>query len=342
MWWCGGVHTNDDDATTKIIMQLEAGSTYQHAFCSRVHYLKSDEANLAAAHPASAAAMVSKEGYYSKKLYEAVCQNDIDTIKSCLDNGADVNYVETDFQVSVLHVACFESRNDILRMLIRNNVNLLEKDKNSGQTVIDLLQEILREYLENYPKSKYIYSAPTLKRFEAQHSILKFLNEFVHGKPTIKNLEMPIIYCSTDKNYCYVGFQASSTHKHIDLWQCYGACEWEIRSTSIGSATDKIYSTTFDVIFETAEQRNGNEDFLQSMLKPKFGKKMIAYPSNRHVAKIEPGYNFICMFFVLFCTRGPCRNLTFLPFASTPIFPVQSRHFLRSVASPYLPATTSL
>ena len=258
-----------------------------------MHYLKSDEANLAAAHPASAAAMVSKEGYYSKKLYEAVCQNDIDTIKSCLDNGADVNYVETDFQVSVLHVACFESRNDILRMLIINNVNLIGKDKNSGQTVIDLLQETLREYLENYPKSKYIYSAPTLKRFEAQHSVLKFLNEFVHGKPTIKNLKMPIIYCSTDKNYCYVGFQASSTHKHMDLWQCYGACEWEIRSTSIGSATDKIYSTTFDVIFETVEQRNGNEDFLQSMLKPKFGKKIIAYPSDRHVAEIEPGYNYI-------------------------------------------------
>ena len=67
----------------------------------------------------------------------------------------------------------------------------------------------------------------------------------------------------------------------------------EIRSTSIGSATDKIYSTTFNVIFETAEQRNGNEDFLKSKLKPKFGEKVIAYPNDRHIAKIEPGYNYI-------------------------------------------------
>ena len=127
--------------------------------------------------------MVSKEGYYSKKLYEAVCQNDINSVKSCLDNGADVNYVDTDFKVSVLHVACFESRKEILRMLIMNDVNLLGKDESSEQTVVDALDETLFEYLENYPKSKYIYNAPRLKRFEAQHSTLKFLKEFIRAQP---------------------------------------------------------------------------------------------------------------------------------------------------------------
>ena len=121
------------------------------------------------------AAMVSKEGTIPK-LYEAVCQNDINSIKSCLDNGADVNYVDTDFKVSVLHVACFESRKEILRILIMNDVNLLGKNVSSGQTVVDALDETLFEYLENYPKSKYIYNAPRLKRL-VQHSTLKFLKE---------------------------------------------------------------------------------------------------------------------------------------------------------------------
>ena len=55
-------------------------------------------------------------------------------------------------------------------MLIMNGVNLLGKDESSGQTVVDALDDKLLSILENYPKSKYMYSAQRLKRFEAQHS----------------------------------------------------------------------------------------------------------------------------------------------------------------------------
>ena len=82
---------------------------------------------VAAALTQCATAWCQKKAIIRKNCTKQFAKNDINSIKSCLDNGADVNYVDTDFKVSVLYVACFESRQDILRMLIMNDVNLLRK-----------------------------------------------------------------------------------------------------------------------------------------------------------------------------------------------------------------------
>jgi hypothetical protein len=236
--------------------------------------------------------MVSKESYYSEKLYEATCQNDIDTIKYCLNNNADVNYINQDFGIAPLHVACMESKFDIIQLFIEHHANLLIED-NHGQTPIDMLNESLMEYHNKFPKCKYIFEKKYLKRCEEQNKILMFLKDFTTTKTTIEKIDMSIIYCCTDKNYCYVGIYAVSNHRYKDLWMKFGSCEWEIRSTSVGAAVDKIFSKSFDIIFESKENRLGNNDFKRSKKKKTFGEKTFIYPLRRYVATIEPGYSYI-------------------------------------------------
>ena len=97
--------------------------------------------------------MVSREGYFSEKLYEGTCQNDIETVVYCLKNSADVNYIHKDFKTSSLHVACMESNFDIIHLFIENGVNLLIKDGHN-QTPVDMLNETLAQYHQTYPKCK--------------------------------------------------------------------------------------------------------------------------------------------------------------------------------------------
>ena len=114
--------------------------------------------------------MLSREAYYSEKLYEATCQNDIDTIKYCLNNNADVNYINQDFGIAPLHVACMESKFDTVQLFVEHDANLSIADKH-GQTPIDMLNESLMEYYYTFPKCKYIFGKKYLKRCEEQHKI---------------------------------------------------------------------------------------------------------------------------------------------------------------------------
>ena len=90
--------------------------------------------------------MVSHEDYYSQKMYEATCQNNILAVNKILENNnVNVNYIQPDFKISSLHVACIESNFDIIHLLIENNANLLITDDHDT-TPIDMLKEKLHEY----------------------------------------------------------------------------------------------------------------------------------------------------------------------------------------------------
>ena len=239
--------------------------------------------------------MVSHEDYYSQKMYEATCQNNILAVNKILENNnVNVNYIQPDFKISSLHVACIESNFDIIHLLIENNANLLITDDHDI-TPIDMLKEKLHEYHKTYPKCKYIFDKTYFKTCEDQNKVLNFLNDFMYKKPTVIKVDMSIIYCSTDKNYCYPAIEVSPSHKYKTLWNSYGSCEWQIRSTSVGAAVDTIISKTVDedVIFESNEDRIGNNDFKESKKKMKFGEQPFIYPNNRYIATLHPGYAYI-------------------------------------------------
>jgi len=105
-----------------------------------VHYMNHRQINrlLPAALAVLAVAaitLVACTGQNSEKLVQAARQGDIETVKSLLDAGADVETRDSKYQSSLLMWAAHEGHTDVLNLLISNGAEI-DARKPTGETAL--------------------------------------------------------------------------------------------------------------------------------------------------------------------------------------------------------------
>ena len=64
------------------------------------------------------------QSQYSARLFDAICNENLISVKFCLQNGADINAKDNNIGMSPLHNAACSGNLEIVRFLLQNGANV--------------------------------------------------------------------------------------------------------------------------------------------------------------------------------------------------------------------------
>ena len=74
------------------------------------------------------------QSQYSARLFDAICNENLISVKFCLQNGANINAKDSRFGRSPLHIAAVCRNLEIVKILIQNGANINAKNNHYGRS----------------------------------------------------------------------------------------------------------------------------------------------------------------------------------------------------------------